>query len=179
MPPTILNTMVKLPPTPLLPFTQVATRFLLRQVDPLICFYGRSFSFFYLDCFFSLFCSFLFFFFLGLLPCKMSRVVGDHMKESCSRGCVSTTLFLVTSFNWRPRSTRSERRNNFIATGCIDRLLTLVIQTPIGSSAITRDSLISKALPHCFRYLVTKNSARNYKQRLIRYKNEPLIESKR
>lgn len=62
MPPTILNTMVKLPPTPLLRFTQVATRFLLRQVDPLICFYGRSFSFFYLDCFFSLFCPFFFFF---------------------------------------------------------------------------------------------------------------------
>lgn len=177
MPPTILNTMVKLPPTPLLRFTQVATRFLLRQVDPLICFYGRSFSFLYFDCFFSLFCpfffffSFSFFFFLGLFPCKMPRVVRDHMKESCSWGCFSTTLFLVTSFNWRPRSTRSERRNNFIATGCIDRLLTLVIQTPIGSSAITRDSLISEALSHCFRYLVTKNSARNYKQRLIKYKN--------
>lgn len=40
--------MVKLPPTPLhLRFTQVAgKRFLLRQVDPLICFHVRFFSFF-------------------------------------------------------------------------------------------------------------------------------------
>ena len=143
MPRTISDTMVKPPPTPCRfvasLYSQVAVRFLLRQVHPLIRFSTTVplLLFFFIHSFFPLFL-FPFFPFSSFLFARL--VLVDATGQRDGNRVPSTTLFLISAAQLS-RSTRNEERSEFIATGCIGRrLLTLVIPTPIGSRAITRNS---------------------------------------
>lgn len=144
MPRTISDTMVKPPPTPCRfvasLYSQVAVRFLLRQVHPLIRFSTTVpllLLLFFIHSFFPLSFPFFPLFFFPFREISPRRCDGT---ERDGNRVPSTTLFLISAVQLS-RSTRNEERSEFIATGCIGRrLLTLVIPTPIGSRAITRNS---------------------------------------
>lgn len=105
-------------------------------IDPLL--HDRSSSSSLFHSFFFLLFLFPFFPFSSFLFARL--VLVDATGQRDGNRVPSTTLFLISAVQLS-RSTRNEERSEFIATGCIGRrLLTLVIPTPIGSRAITRNS---------------------------------------
>lgn len=106
-------------------------------IDPLLHDRSSSSSSLFHSFFFPLFL-FPFFPFSSFLFARL--VLVDATGQRDGNRVPSTTLFLISAVQLS-RSTRNEERSEFIATGCIGRrLLTLVIPTPIGSRAITRNS---------------------------------------
>lgn len=106
-------------------------------IDPLLHDRSSSSSSLFHSFFFPLFL-FPFFPFSSFLFARL--VLVDATGQRDGNRVPSTTLFLISAAQLS-RSTRNEERSEFIATGCIGRrLLTLVIPTPIGSRAITRNS---------------------------------------